>query len=147
MKKRKGISLYELLIVMSIITLVAAISIPTIRNYLPSLQLSSTVREVISKLREAQEEAVTTQVQHATRFNPASNPVTIQVVKIGTPETVLQTITLPKNISITLDASFTSNQVIFSADGGPNTSGNITITQDTSSKIINLSPAGMIKMQ
>lgn len=161
-KPRRGISLYELIIVMAIIGILAAVTIPLMKDYLPSWQLSGSARVVLSKLRQAQEEAVATQKQHALRFSPTANPVTYQLIKIETTETVpvteatetvLETITMPNNITVTgtggtpLNATFSNNQVIFSADGGPNKNGDIVITLGEASKTINISPAGVMKIQ
>ena len=152
-RQRRGISLYELLIVMAIIGILAAVTIPLMKDYLPSWQLSGSARVVLSKLRQAQEEAVATQKQHALRFSPTDNPVTYQLIKIEATETVLETITMPNNITVTgtggapLNATFSNNQVKFSADGGPSANGDIVITLGEASKTINISPAGVMKIQ
>lgn len=147
--KQKGISLMELLIIMSIIGIVTAISIPTVRNYLPSLRLSSSANLVISKLREAQEEAITTQIRHGIKFNSSTNPPTIDLIKVESTETVTQTFTLGQDITLTLNG-ITNDRLIFSSDGGlsnGSTPGTITIALDANSKIANVSAGGMIKLQ
>ena len=149
---KKGISFYELIIVLAIIGMIAAITIPTMKNYLPSWQLSGSSRVLVNKLRQAQEEAVTTQAQHRIKFfNPTAPPVTYELSKIGATEP-LEVITMPSNITVTgtggapLDQTFSDNQVIFSSDGGPNANGDIVINRGEVSKTINISPAGVIKL-
>jgi len=155
---KKGISLYELLIVMAIIVIVAAITVPMVNYYLPSLRLSSSARDIVTKLRQAQEEAVTTQIRHGVKFNTTS-PTSIDFFKFvdGIPPTpptitVLENIQLPNNITLTLDSLIrnnpnNTNSIIFSADGGPDVNGNIIVgLTDYSSKIIIVSPAGVIKL-
>lgn len=146
--KRKAISLMELLIVMGIISIIAAISIPAMQSYLPSLNLSSSAKAINTRLRQAQEEAVTTQKRHSLRFNTAVQPTEMSLIRINSDssETTLDTVKLAKDVTLTIDPTITSNQVIFSADGGPNGSGNITVTLGEASKIINISPAGVIKL-
>lgn len=144
---RRAYSLTELIIVMSIIGIVTAVTIPTMKNYLPNWQLSGSSRLLINKLRQAQEEAVTTQKQHLIRFAPTASPVTYQMIKIDGGEQVLETIIMPNSITVGLDATIDDNQIIFSADGGPSSNGNITITLGEASKTISVSPAGVIKLQ
>jgi len=146
---RKAISLYEFLIVFGIIAIIAAISIPTIKSFAPSLKLSSSSRSTLSALRQAQEEAVTTQKQHLIRFFGAPmNPAMLQLIKKeDTNETILKTVTLDKDIMLVLDSSINNNQIIFSPDGGPSASGNITLSLENAAKIVNVSPAGVIKLQ
>lgn len=160
-KRKKAVSLYELLIVMSIIIIVAAIVIPRLQDYVPSLKLSSSAQEVSTKLREAQEEAVTTQIKHGIQFNvnTATDPASIDFFKfveapppIPPTVTVLENIQLPKDITLTLDSAISgnsrrANSIIFSADGGPDVNGNIIVgLTDDGSKTINVSPAGVIKL-
>lgn len=151
LKKHKGMSLYELLIVMAIIAIIAAVVVPSITNF-ASLKLSASAKAISSKLRLAQEEAVTTQIPYMVRFGPAAVPPTVQLIKIeGVTETVIETVTLSQGVTLAFDASLEdlpshNYQVIFSSDGGPNCSGNIVITLGESSKTITISPAGVIKL-
>lgn len=144
---KKSFSLYEFIIVFGIIAIVTAITIPLISSYSPSLKLSSSAKAVNSKLRQAQEEAVTTQIQHLVRFAPAASPPTLQFIKKESSETVLETVALSQGVTLTIDSSITDNQIIFSADGGPSASGNIIINLSGATKTINISPAGVIKLQ
>jgi len=151
-RSRRAVSFFELIIVLAIIGMIAAITIPMMKNYLPSWQLSGSSRALVNNLRQAQEEAVTTQVQHRVKFfNPTAPPVTYELFKIGATEP-LEVITMPSNITVTgtdgvpLDNTFSDNQVIFSSDGGPSANGDIVITLGDVSKTINISPAGVIKL-
>lgn len=132
--------------------MLAAITIPMMKNYLPSWQLSGSSRTLVNNLRQAQEEAVTTQEQHRVKFfNPTDPPVTYELFQIGATEP-LEVITMSNNVTVTgpdgapLDQTFSENQVIFSADGGPSANGDIVINLGDVSKTINISPAGVIKL-
>ena len=144
---RKSFSLMELVIVMAIITILAAVVVPTVRSFSPTFQLNNSTKLILNKLRQAQEEAITVQDRNSLRFNLAVNPVTFQLIKIAGSETVLEEGQLVKDVSVSFDPAATNNEVVFSSDGGPNWSGNITVTLRSSSKIINVSPAGVIKIQ
>lgn len=152
---RKAFSLYELIIVMSIIIIITAITIPMIRNYLPSLKLSSSAKAVSTKLRQAQEEAVTTQIKHGVRFDATVSPPAIKFIQVtvtGTPptetESTLETVILGQGII--LDVSAVNNRIVFLADGGLSTDsspGDIIVKLEDATKKINVSAAGVIKLQ
>ena len=144
---KKAFSLTELIIAMAVIGILTAILVPTISSYLPFWRLTGSARLIVNKLRQAQEEAVTTQNQHLIRFNPTASPCTYELIKIDEGETVLETMTMPTNVTLSLDPTIADNQIIFSADGGPSSNGNLTVTLGESSKTINVSPAGVIKLQ
>ena len=137
----------ELLIVMSIIGIMSAVIVIGSNAFIPSWRLYSSAKAVLIKIRQAQEEAVTTQKQTIIRFNPAAAPITYQLIKNDGGETILDEGTLAPNITLAMDPVFVSNQVYFSADGGPSVSGNIVISYNTNSKTVSISPAGVIKLQ
>ena len=144
---KKAFSLMELVIVMAIITILTAVTIISVRSFSPTFQLNNSTKLILNKLRQAQEEAITVQDRNSLRFNLTSNPVSFQLIKIAGSETVLESGVLVKDVSVNFDPAATNNEVIFSSDGGPNWSGNITVTLNSSSKVINISPAGVIKIQ
>lgn len=162
LKKHKAFSLYEFLVVFFIIGLISAMTLPTVKNYAPSWKISTNSKIVLSKLRQAQEESVTTQNQHAIRFDTSTNPVKLQFIKFSNEiiegeetvvETVLGTVMLDSTVTLEIDPSFTSiineqeiTQVIFSADGGPSTQGNIVVRYSDRSKTINILASGIIKI-
>ncbi|MBM2820731.1 MAG: ral secretion pathway protein type fimbrial biosis protein FimT, partial [Candidatus Berkelbacteria bacterium] len=132
--KLRSFSFIELIVVMAVISIIMAALIPTIKNFLPSWQLSGSARLIINKLRQAQEEAVTSQHQYIIRFNPTANPPTFQLIKNDGGETIMENFSLPYNSVLTLDSSITDNEVRFSSDGGPSSSGNIIFNLDSLSK-------------
>ena len=144
---------------MGIIAIVTAITIPTINSYLPYWKLNTSTRMVVQKLRQAQEEAVTTQIRHGVKFDTGATPPTLAFVKDGgaNPDETLETVTLSKGITLALASAIINNtpadeqnSIFFSPDGGPDVGGpdvNITVTLDGSTKTVNVSPAGVIKVQ
>ncbi len=147
---KKAISFYELIIVLAIIGIITAITIPTMRNYLPSWQLSGSARVLVNQLRQAQEEAVTTQKQHRINFTSTTPPVSYDLVKVDYDDlgaevlTTIETTTMPSNISIEFETI--TNPIAFSSDGGPSSSGNIRIILGEATKTVNVSVAGVIKL-
>lgn len=145
---KKAITLLELLIVIAIIGIMAAAAVPVASHYIPGIQLSGSARTLSGNLREAQEKTVTEQKQHLIRFYPTGTPAYYEMIRLNNSVEELQKRTdLPSSVSITLAPTITNNQIIFSADGGPSSSGDITLSINLSSKIVNVSPAGFIKIQ
>lgn len=147
---KKGFSLYELLIVMSIIGILAAVTVFSLSSFLPSWQLSGSARLLTNKIRQAQEEAVTTQKQHKIYFSSLTPPVTYQLIKIDGGDTILEQYQMPNNITAAVEPTTVGNQITFSADGGPSSGGNInriTLTLGEATKTIDISTAGVIKLQ
>ena len=144
---KKGLTAIEMIVVISIIGIMAGMIVPTISKYLPGIQLNGSAREITDNLREAQERTVTEQNQHLVRFFPTASPAYFKLIRIvNSNEELMRQVNLPTSQTLTLDETIADNQIIFSPDGGPSSSGNITIDNDTSNKIINISPAGFISI-
>lgn len=147
-RSRRGLTAIEMIVVISIIGILVGMIVPTLSKYLPGIQLNGSARTLTSNLREAQEKAVTEQNQHLIRFFPLISPPAYRLIRIYQEnEEIIREVTLPNGQTLTLDQTISNDQIIFSADGGPSSSGNITIGTDTITKIINVSPAGFIKIQ
>ncbi len=144
---KKGFSIIELIIVIGIIAILASITVPTISKTSPTYQLSGTSKELIANLRLAQEDAVSSQKQHLIKFSLESLPQSYQLIKRDGTDTVLETQEINSNISISIDDAFQDDEVVFSADGAPSSAGIITLNQESQSKSIDISPAGVIRVQ
>jgi prepilin-type N-terminal cleavage/methylation domain-containing protein len=151
---RKGFTLTEMIVVIAIIGILVGTFVPTMSHYLPGIQLNGSARTLASNLREAQERAVTEQKQYLIRFFPATSPPSYQMIRIDNGnEEEIRSVNLPSDTSLTPDPTITLDpttlkpQVIFSADGGPSSSGNITLGLGSVQKIINVSPAGFIAIK
>ena len=138
---KKGFTLVEMIVVVGIISIVTATIIIGSSSYLPGIRLSGSTRVLTSKLREAQERTITEQNRHLIRFLPGE----YRLIRLeDASEEVISVITIPQ-IAVALDMP--TNEIIFAPDGGPSVNGNITLSLDGNSKIINVSPAGFIKIQ
>lgn len=149
--KNKGISFYELIIVMTIIGIISAIAIPSIRNYLPSWRLSSSVRAVSAKLRQAQEQAVSTQQHYGVLCDPVNlSNIKLIILESGGAITDVSTLTLHPNISriCAFGDWAPGHYIYFNADGSPSRIGTITLTETTlgASKQIEIKASGLIKI-
>ena len=146
-KKYQGVTLIELLTVISIVGILTAVGVPTVSHFLPGIQLNGSARVLSANLREAQERTITEQKQHLIRFSTAS-PFYYELIRVdGGNEELIKKINLSTNQTINLQPTITYNQIAFSTDGGPSSNGQITITNSSTNKIVSVSPAGFIKVE
>ena len=148
---RKAFTIVEMLVTISIIGIMAAMIVPTLSHHLPGIQLNGSTRSLNSDLRDMQERAITEQKQYAIKFFPATSPPSYKLIYINNDvipavEEEIRTVNLPNNSSLTLADTIALDEIIFSADGGPSSSGDITITLNANNKVLNVSPAGFIKI-
>lgn len=143
---RKSFSLIELLTTMSIIGILAAVAVIGTRSYLPNWRLSGSARLLTTKIRQAQEDAVATQLQHRILFSSTVPPITYKLVKVlDSGDEDLETVSMPVGITLQLNIA---NPITFGRDGAPVTSGGtIVLTSGTNSKTIEIQPAGVIRLE
>jgi general secretion pathway protein H len=70
-KKRDGVTLIELIVVMVIIAIGATLMVPAIGAWLPNYRLRSATRDIVSTMRTAQIKAVSTNLEYRAYFNSA----------------------------------------------------------------------------
>ena len=68
MKSKRGISMIELIIVMTIIALGAVVVTPNIGAWITNFRLRTATRDVVSAMRTAQIQAVSNNVEYRVRF-------------------------------------------------------------------------------
>ena len=152
-RSRRAFSFMELIVVMGIIAILGAVLVPTIRSFSPTFRLNNSTRLILNKLRQAQEEAIAIQFQHSLRFDLSTNPPILRLIKIEYTETEevieteLETFELPTNLDVTFDPDTEVKEVKFSSDGGPSWNGDIIVALGGNSKIINISTAGVMKIE
>lgn len=95
---RNGFTLMEFLVIIGIIGILALIGIPTFRSYQPTLQLSGSVRNLVSDLRYAQQLAVTEQIEYGVRFSTTTDPKYYQIIKYGGTTSTVKTVEFPEEI-------------------------------------------------
>ena len=67
---KKGVTLIEIIVVLVIIAIAAALAIPNIGAWLPNYRLRTGTRDIVSTMRTAQMKAVTTNLEHRIQFYP-----------------------------------------------------------------------------
>ena len=80
---QKGVTLMELIVVMVIIAIGAALTVPNIGGWLPNYRLRSAARDVASTLRFAQIKAVSSNTTYQVVFDTANDSYIIQYLDTG----------------------------------------------------------------
>ena len=143
---QKGITLLELIIVMAIIAIGAALTTPNIGGWLTSLRLRSATRDVASILRVAQIKAVSTNTQYQVVFDTANDDYIMQYQDtsgVWVPEGETQTLPTGVKFNTTFGntATFLPNATA--------TNGDITLnnSKGTTKRIRLLGLTGRIKIE
>jgi prepilin-type N-terminal cleavage/methylation domain-containing protein len=69
---KKGITLIELIVVMVIIAIGAALMMPNIGGWLPNYRLRSATRDIVSTMKTAQMKAVSNNTPYGVAFDASS---------------------------------------------------------------------------
>jgi type IV fimbrial biogenesis protein FimT len=80
---RKGVTIIELIVVMVIIAIAAALTIPNIGAWLPNYRLRTAARDIVSTMRTAQMKAVSSNLEYRVSFDGVNNSYILQVRTTG----------------------------------------------------------------
>ena len=78
---KKGITLLELIIVMVIIAIGAALMVPSFGAWMPHYRLRGASRDIVSVMRAAQMKAVSNNMRYGVAFDPTANPQQFQLYR------------------------------------------------------------------
>ena len=112
MKKNSGFTLMEMMVVIGIIGITAAIAIPSILSYLPKQRLNSGARGIYSAMQYARLRAVKEKTPVSVNFNPGTDSFTVFTDAnsngiVDGADTVLKTGNMPSDVDITNATIFT----------------------------------------
>ena len=145
-KNQNGELLINLLMTLGIIGILAAVSIPLLKNYQPSLQLNLAVKNLTSDLRYIQQQTITEQKIHFIQFSTSTD--SYNLLKFDTATSTLKSVILPTEISFFAITGLTNNTVKFNPYGSVYESGSIILVNTSSStKTINIKPSGYVQLQ
>jgi len=146
-RKITGFSVAQLLIVIGVMMLVTAITLPNLTDYVKNLQLKNSTKEVMAKLKLAQQYALTEQVKYALRFVPLNSSYSL--IKMGEPETTIDSYEMSSNVYLSSISGLQNNEAVYNAGGAVDYQGEIYLTHaDTGVQtLINVKPAGYVTWQ
>ncbi len=143
----KGFTLAQLLIVIGIIIFVSLVTLPALGQYTKDLELKNSTKEIISKLKLAQQYAVTEQVKHSLRFTPLDN--SYYLIRKGEPETTLETSYLKETIYFASISGLENNEVVFNSAGAVDLNGEVYLAHlyTENQTLITIRPSGYVNWQ
>jgi len=115
MQKQTGLTMVELIVVIALLSIIAAVGIPNYLNWLPDIRLKGAARNLKSDLLQAQQQAIRQNASVAILFNPGGNQYDIFLdngAGGGTPndciqngsEAVMKTESMPEVVTMDLAA-------------------------------------------
>lgn len=148
---KRGFTLVELIIVLAIISLLTAVTIPLWRQFAPNFKLSSETEKVVQELRLAQQKTVTEQITYLVRFDKEAESYTV-IRLVPDPENpgeylpeTVKTQTLDSEIEIKELYNLGEPEIKFTAAGGVAEAGQIELAnRQGKTKLIDVRPSGFI---
>lgn len=141
---KKGFTLIEMLTVIGIIAIVAAISFPVYQNMRPNITLNSATRDLATDMRYAQQLAVTEQIIYDVIFNTSASSYEI---RNNSTAALVRTKVLPDGITFSSITGLTDNTAEFTATGAAAAPGTVILANRKDKQTtIEIKPSGYVKI-
>lgn len=135
----------NVLVSISIMVMLTALSIPYFRKYQTNVKLGSAAKSLSSDLRLAQQVTISEQVIHKVVLDEFNNKYNI--LKIGPTTTTIKTVIFDSGVSFDEIFDLTNNTVSFNSYGGVSEAGQIILTNtDGQFSTINIKPSGYVEL-
>jgi general secretion pathway protein H len=151
---KKGVTLIELIVVMAIIAIGAALVVPNSGVWIPTFRLRTATREIVSTLRAAQMKAVTNNTRYGVTFDPGSQQIQLYrdsggLVADGPASSLPTGVTFDSITGLPMDGPGGEPLVTFFPNSSASASGNITLknTRDRQKTIQISMTTGRITIQ
>ena len=124
---KKGFTLIELVVVLVVIAITAALIAPNIGGWLPRYRLRSATRDIVSTMRDAQMKAVSKRLQYQVDFNVGTNSYILRYTSGGLVFNDGSAQTAPSGITVNI-ANLPGGIASFDPDSTCPNGGNITLS-------------------
>lgn len=140
---RTGLSFVELLISIGILGLIAAVSVPYIRDSISNLRLANSAKDIVSYIRNSQQLTVSEQTHYHTELIDAEQKYKIIKTSDGS---IIKEETLPSEIIFFAINGFTDNKISFNYYGATIETGTIILKNTTTNRTatIEVKPSGYV---
>jgi prepilin-type N-terminal cleavage/methylation domain-containing protein len=145
---RKGVTLVELVVVLVIIAIAAALAIPSIGAWVPNYRLRTASRDIVSAMRSAQMKAVANNSDYRVHFEGGTSTYIVQyrtTAGVWVDEGIAQTV--PKGIRFQ-EINLPSNNAEFNPNS-TSSAGNILLrnNKEKERRIVLFSATGRIRVE
>jgi type IV fimbrial biogenesis protein FimT len=145
----RGFSIAELMTVVSLIGILAAIGIPSFLSFQPSMRLNGAAREILSRLMWARANAVQNNNTSVVTFLSDHSFQIFNDANGNGSADANETITIDLQAdypNVTFALSGTSSSPVFNGRGTATTDTTVTISNSSGSKTVEVSPTGNVKI-
>lgn len=147
--RKRAFTFIELLVIVGIVALLAAFTVPTYQLILSQLQLSEATSQVGDFIRLSEQKTVTEQKTYGVTLTAGGNIISQTLTTVSgttTTVTVVSTLTLPSNIVVSSASFGSSSSVTFTTAGAPSLSGSLVLNDTVRSRNrqISVRPSGEV---
>jgi prepilin-type N-terminal cleavage/methylation domain-containing protein len=141
---QRGITFIELMTVVAVIGIMAAMAVPSFLTYMPKLRVKAAARDVVSQLRLARSKAVAERRPFGVAFNVGNGSV-ITFADTDDPgsqsysvsDSVIRTDTVSQDVALN-SCTYANNCVVFNSTGAASTSGDLQVVTGDGSIIMSI---------
>ena len=151
-RKQAGMTLIEMLVVLVILAIAAALAAPNVSRWIESYTVRKASRQLVSDLQLAKLKTISQGVQHRILFDPANKTYTIQKLNGG----VWQQVDIARSLSdvnnpyyaggVALTNTFNNNAVTFSTTGTASPAGTVTLATTNYNRQVTVILTGRISV-